>query len=241
MAFFSLTVRHFFYWPERIELDGIKVIVRKSPLSRTLRRRLMRGLYETAEREMVRIFVKPGDQILELGASIGILTCFLLRAAGSRGRVVSLEADATLGQYFENQLHVNGFRAHLIHALCCPIWKQPVPEKLRTQVFLPSKNSLAGRMGKSEARHVAVPWVTAEEACHETGLEPTVLVADIEGTEAVWAEQSPQFPESLRTIIVELHPHLIGIETAGKVVEAVLKEGYHVRGLRNNVVTFQKS
>ena len=82
-------------WPGQIEIDGVQIPVKTSPLSPQMRRRLMKGLYETAERELVHAFIRPGDHILEIGASIGILTCFLSQKAGNQARIVSVEPNAS--------------------------------------------------------------------------------------------------------------------------------------------------
>lgn len=240
MNLFLTRIPLFPIWPEQIEIDGVNIPLNKSPLSPQMRRRLMKGLYETAERELGRIFIRPGDQILEIGASIGIVTCILARSAGDHGRIVSVEPDVSLRPHFERQLDLNGIRVELLQVLCCPVWKQPVPETLRSRSFLPSMNNLSGRVVNANSADTETRWITAEEICFKTGLEPTAMVVDIEGTEAVWAEYSPNCPASLRTIIIEVHPHLIGVQQAGKVIQSVIQEGFRVAGIRNNVFAFQR-
>lgn len=200
----------------------------------------MKGLYETAERELVQAFIRPGDQILEIGASIGIVTCFLAHRAGDNATIVSVEPDASLRPYFERQLRLNGIRAELLHALCCPLWNQSIPQGLASRHFVPDRDNLCGGVAASDEAQMSVRWITAESACSETGLQPSALVVDVEGTESVWTDHPPNFPESLSTVILEVHPHLIGIKLAGKVVQAVVGEGFQVAGIRNNVFAFQR-
>lgn len=227
-------------WPEQIEIDGVQIPVKTSPLSPQMRRRLMKGLYETAERELVDAFIRPGDHILEIGASIGILTCFLSHKAGDQARIVSVEPDATLLPHFQRQLRLNGIQADLLQALCCPLWNQPVPKTLSSRNFMPHQDNLSGTVASSDEGPTSVRWITAETACTETDLKPTALVVDIEGTEAVWTDHPPRFPESLRTVILETHPTLVGVQIAGRVVQAVVEEGFRVAGMRNNVFAFQR-
>lgn len=231
------------FWPKQIDVDGVKILIRGSPLSHRMRRRLIaRGMYETAERELIQAFVRPGDQILEIGGSIGIVTCFLANAAGKTGRVVSIEADGSLRVHFERQLALNGYRVDLINALCCPVWNQPVPEELRSLRFKRSKNNLLGRTASPGEGGIDVRWITAERACLESGLEPTAVVIDVEGTEAVWIDHSPQFPRSVRTVILDLEvdPGLAGAKRAAGVVQAVSEEGFRVTGIRANVYAFER-
>ena len=241
MKLFLTRIPLFPLWPEQIEIDGVKIPIKDSPLNPQMRRRLLKGLYETAERELVKKFILPGEQILEIGASIGIVTCFLANCSGDGGKIVSIDSDVSLRPYYERQLLLNGVKAKLLHTLCCPLWKQPIPESLASQGFLPSQNNLSGRITKRGNLESNVRWITAEAACSETGLEPTALVVDIEGTEAVWAEHPPHFPASLRRVIMEVHPHLIGVQTAGRVVQAVVNEGFQVVGIRSNVLAFERA
>ena len=92
-----------------------------------------------------------------------------------------------------------------------------------------------------QSRCRSIRWITVEVACSETRLEPTVLIVDIEGSEIVWIERSPQFPKSVRTIIFDLHPDLIGVKQAGRVVQAVVDEGFHLAGIRNRGFAFQST
>ncbi len=229
----------FISFPKQVEIDGVRVPVRDIPLSRKMKRRLMKGLYETAERKIIKRFIHPGDKILEVGASIGIVTCFLSQAANG-ARIVSIEPDARLKVHFDRQIELNGATVELINAACCPIWRQSVPESVSSQAFLPSHDPLTGRAMGSTPGTVPVRWITAEQACADTGLEPTALVVDVEGAEAIWAELPPSFPESIRMILVEIHPEIINIEVAGKVVQAVLDEGFRVSGVRGNVFAFER-
>ena len=108
-------------WPERVDLDGVAVLLRDTPLIARSWRRLLRGHYETAERELVKCFIRPGDQVLELGASIGVVTCFIARATTPSGRVVCVEADERLQPSFKRQLEANHLRAEWVCALGCPL------------------------------------------------------------------------------------------------------------------------
>ena len=195
--------------PEQVELDGIKVLLKKSPLYPRIRL-LKCGSYEKSERDLTRQFIEPGEQILDLGASVGIVTCFLGRQAGPTGRVVCVEADTRLKASFEAYLALNGVRAVWINALCCPLWRDQVPAHIAQQSFQRSEQTLSGRAVLGPTTGESPPWLTALAICQQTELEPTALMVDIEGTEAVWAEYSPNFPDSIRLVIAEFHPRLIG-------------------------------
>ncbi|HSG28674.1 MAG TPA: FkbM family methyltransferase [Candidatus Krumholzibacterium sp.] len=206
-----------------------------------MRRRLFRGLYETAERDLVKRFVRPGDSILEIGASIGILTCFLAKSAGEQGRIVCVEPNVALKPHFDRQLRLNGITAELVNVLCCPLWGEAVPSEFASQTFQPSPDSLSGRMGSASGNGIAVPWKTASAICMERNLEPSVVIVDVEGTEKVWTRCPPGFPPSVRAVIVEFHPKITGPDVAGGAIQAIVNSGFAITGMAGTVMAFQRT
>jgi FkbM family methyltransferase len=224
-----------------VQLDGVQVPLRTLPLDPRTRRRLMRGSYEPSERDLVKQFVQSGDQILELGASVGIVSCFLSKQAGKSGRLVCVEADVRLKEPFQRQLGLNGIDADWINALCCPIWRNAVPETIARQTFQCSDKTLSGRATTAASASGGPPWLTAAKICEQTGLAPTVLVVDIEGSEAVWVEHAPRIPATVRAIIAEFHPRLTGSRIAGQATQAILDEGFCVAGMHQTVLAFTRN
>jgi FkbM family methyltransferase len=223
-------------WPKFAVVDGVRVPIRDSPLSPGTRRHLMRGGYETAERQLVAQLLHKGDQVLELGASIGIVSSILWKKAGPWGRVLSVEANPALRPHFERQMAANDLHGEWVEALCCPVWGELIPDSVRMQGFLASRDNLAGAAGDIPAKgEPGSTWRTAEAICSQYRIEPTAMVIDLEGSEAVWCTVAPGFPQSVRTIIVEVHPRLIGAARAGACVQAVIEEGFRIVAIYGTV------
>ncbi len=215
-------------------LDGVRVPIRGSALSSKMRRHLMRGGYEGAERKILSRLIREGDEVIELGASLGIVTTLLARRVGGLGKVVAVEPNVLLRPHFERQLAFNKKSAILVQALGCPVWDDCVPEEIRSQRFTPAENSLSGRAeGKAGAE---VPWLTLKEIAARAGIvAPTAVVVDVEGGEQIWCDLAPSFPNSVKTIIVEVHPHLIGGDKAARCVQALLREGFELAEFNGTV------
>lgn len=226
--------------PDLVDVDGIKVRVNDLPTSRRIRRHLRRGDYENAEREMVKKLLKPGDQVLELGASLGVVACFIGRQTNPGGRLVSVEPNVDLKRFFERQLELNGCQSTWINALCCPIWENELPSLTALKVYFPSDDNRLGRAGPSAKGGRDIPWETAEAVCHDCSLEPNAVVMDIEGAEEVWTKLPPCFPPSVRVVIAEFHHQLYGIETSAKAAQAVVDEGFRMVGYQHNVIAFER-
>jgi FkbM family methyltransferase len=199
----------------------------------------MRGGYEVAERTIVSRMVSEGDIVLELGASVGVLTSLLLLKVGGRGKVVAVEPNRHLHHHFERQLACNGVSADLVSALACPIWDGCVPSEFYLQTFSPCDDSLSGRASTECGE--AVPWVTLKGLTEQVGIEnPTTLVVDVEGSERVWCDFAPNFPASVKTVIVEVHPRIIGEESAAQCLVALMKEGFVLHMVSGSVFGFKR-
>lgn len=231
-------------WPEYADLEGIRVPLRDSPLPPRLRRHLMRGCYETDERRLVQEFVRPGDQVIEVGASSGVVTSFLWRQVGREGRVVSVEGNASLRPFFDRVLAANDFKGDWVEAIAFPVWTREAPGGFHTRGFSPTLNPLGSRVSfesMESSPSAAGPEVkTLQQIAELRGIHPTVLVADIEGTEGVWCGMPPALPESVKTVIIEIHPRIIGITAAGGTMQALIDEGFRIGGVSGEVIAFAR-
>jgi FkbM family methyltransferase len=221
-------------------LDGVKVPLKASPLSHKMRRHLMRGGYERAERRVVAELVGEGAKVIELGSSLGILTSLLKRKVGPSGKVVAVEANRALAEHFSRQLAANGMTTPLVHALGYPLWEAQIPASVRKRKFAAQENNLSGRAG-SDREGTEVPWRTLKEISTEAELpDPDVLVVDVEGGETAWCTHPPDFPASVSVLIVEIHPHLIGERRAGECVQAILDAGFRIDAISATVFGFRR-
>lgn len=230
-------------FPERFEVDGVLLPLKQMPLDRRSKRRILRGGYETAERKLVAQFVHPGDQVLEFGASLGVVSSILAKRVGAQGRVVSLEPDESLRPAFDYQMEINQLEVKCISALGCPIWSESVPAEWKAKSFTNQGHSLSGRAETSsdDAGKDDSQWKTAFQICRDEAFQPNVLIIDIEGAETVWCEHAPKFPAHVERLIVEFHPEINGEDIAGQAVQAVINEGFEVVGFSRTVLAFQRA
>jgi len=88
-----------FVWPKSVLIDGARIAIRNAPYSFGVKRVLKRGEYELEERGLLSNILQPGDVVVEMGGSIGILTAIIAARVGSSGFVTSVEASAKLTTY----------------------------------------------------------------------------------------------------------------------------------------------
>ena len=64
---------------------------------------------------------------------------------------------------------------------------------------------------------------------------------DIEGSEAVWLEHPPRLPSSVKTLVVEIHPTIVGVRAAAGSIQAIIDEGFAVSGISNTVFALSRA
>lgn len=204
------------------------------------KRHLRRGDYELAERILISKLVMPGMRVLELGASLGIISSFIARRIGQTGALLCVETDKSLLSFWENNLRSNGLHDKCVNVLVCPTWGGEVPGHLKSIQFQPCHDKLSGRAETTTQGGVAVRWKTTGMLCEEHSFGSTALVVDIEGTESVWTEGDPGFPDSIRLIIAEFHPQYSGPDLAARSAQAVIDQGFRLCGYQNHVLAFSR-
>jgi FkbM family methyltransferase len=223
------------YWPESVDVDGATVRLRGTPYTFGTRWIVRNGSYERPERELLKSIIRPGMQVLELGGSIGVLTAVIAHHVGSTGRVVSVEASKSLSAYSRTWLEKLG-PVQVVNAYAFPVWK--LPAGLRVGGFSDGGASLGGRVsfdvqnGVSQAAPPAdtTPTFDLSSLCERCPLTPDAVVADVEGSEAVMLKQKPEFPASIRYVLIELHPWMYpeGEADQDRIVEAIKNEGFRL-------------
>lgn len=194
------------YWPEAVVIDGVEVAVRAAPYSVGVKRMLVRGTYEAPERSLVRRAIRSGDVVVEFGGSIGILAAVMSEIVGPKGQVVSIEASERLCSYSRTWLAPN---VNVIAGFGFPL--EQVPTGMRVNAFCDDRGSLGGRLAYDLGGDPETPdsdiWDVGRVAV-ATGVEPTVLVVDIEGSELTLGDARASIRPQIRELIIELHPHL---------------------------------
>ena len=79
--------------------------------------RLLLGTYEPEQSGLFRTHIRPGDQILDIGAAAGYYTLLSARLVGDSGRVVSFEPDPNNLKFLRSHVEQNG----LSHVTVLPI------------------------------------------------------------------------------------------------------------------------
>lgn len=218
-----------FIWPTNVILDGVSIPVRGRPYSYGTKWLLKQGGYELEERTLLSSILKPGMQVLEMGSSIGILTAIMAEKIGPTGKLVAVEASATLTKHSAAWLSVYP-QVTIVTGYAFPVW-QAGP------IYIEGFSGVRGSLGGTVAFSRPVGGATTQPGvydiatlCAQYQLSPQVLVVDVEGSERILLEQPPQLPASIQYVLIELHPGLYpnGRADADALLKILAIEGFAV-------------
>jgi FkbM family methyltransferase len=228
-------------WPRHVLLDGVSIPVRGMPFSFGVKRILCDGTYENSERVLLNRVIRENDVVLEFGGSIGILATIAADKVGRAGMVISVEAADRLASQTAARL-ANRANVQILAGLGFPVAE--APERCRQSVFRDTGNSLGGRICSEETidpNSTPHQIYDINRIMREYGVQPRILLVDIEGAESVVLEPLATIPSCIVHIIIELHPGLYGRATEQSIVEAICRFGYVVAEEVRHVYLFTRS
>lgn len=181
---------------------GMRIDTRSPEVSDYARGQLLWGLYEGAECRMVRRHLRPRPWLVDLGASLGVLTSYAARMMGDVD-VLFVEANPRLLPLAQRNLARNAPRAR-VH----PVHGAVAYGTSATHVHFESTTEhTAARLAtdRSQPPAFSAPVVRLGDLLEGRGIDDFVLLMDIEGAEAGLLYEDPDSLNSCRQLIVELH------------------------------------
>jgi len=229
-----------FFFPKIVILNGAKINVRNSGYTFGVKWAICRNTYEINERILLEEALKTGDHVLEMGASVGIVSRVILSKIGSAGVLKSIEASESVFKQ-TNRAMSNLTNFHLIHGLGFPVSKIN-EEKYSRHSFNFDGSTLGGHLDfKSEIADPKnfIPVYDISSLIDES-FNPSVLVLDIEGSEIVLLDMELTIPNSIIHIIIELHEFMYGSKLKNAIIERLVSLNYEVVKELNDVFWLRK-
>lgn len=189
--------------------------------SRSLRGKFVADTYELAERTLVAKHLRADARVLELGGSLGIVSCHVNRRLANPKAHVVLEPNADLIAWLKGNRDANG---------CSFAIEDKIVGLGGTAYLTKSSNSDSGQVTAEGADDGAdaietITWQALEGKC---GLRFDTLVADIEGSEYDLLMNFTPHIYALRTIIIEMHPRIIGEAKQRQIDDLLRAGGFHL-------------
>lgn len=199
--------------PDRVRIHGVRLDL-SSGISDPIRKQIYAERYERGEARCLLARLEPGDRVFEIGGGIGFISTLAARIVGSEA-VHTYEANPELLPLIRHTYEINGVAPRLVHAM--------VSEGEGTAEFYlePDFWASSSTQLSDESRRTEVPLLDVNREIAKTG--PTMVVLDIEGAEL---ELVPKIDwEPVPSVLIELHPHVIGADGAARVVAHLESRG----------------
>ncbi|MCV2894524.1 FkbM family methyltransferase [Lentibacter sp. XHP0401] len=185
---------------ESFEINGVTLVCPEAQLTEKIRSKLASGEYEGSEARAVKMRVKAGHRVLELGAGLGYIGALAAQIVGA-SHVTSVEANPDMiGAITANYARNGAGGIDLRHgAAVGQDYEGDTLAFARAKQFWASRIAGAGDTG---AGVVEVPALRIDALLGE--VKPNFVIMDIEGAEQyLFAAKWPRF---VKHVVIELHP-----------------------------------
>jgi FkbM family methyltransferase len=166
---------------------------------------LLTGQYEPMVQEAFRRTVRPGDVVLDIGASIGMLSLLAARLAGPSGQVIAFEPQRESADVIEAHARLNGFRTLRVIQAAAGSHAGETEMVVTTDPAWTITNSIGDH--PLAVRRERVRLVAVDDLVRDGEIPPPrVVKIDVEGSELdVLSGMSRTLTELRPTLIAEMH------------------------------------
>jgi FkbM family methyltransferase len=164
--------------------------------------------YESAEIRFVERYLSARRDVVELGSSLGVVSCHVKRRIGPARRLICVEANPALVPVIVRNLKLNGLhqKVQVVNRAICY-------NELRWG-FVPGLVTTDGRLKTGDqANRVPVGSTTLTALLREFGIHEYALVCDIEGAELEILRRDSEAFRNCHEMIIEMHKVDEGAET----------------------------
>jgi len=213
-------------------LEGCRF--RVSDLQDNVRVPLLMNEYEREEREAVKRFLDPGLPVIELGGSLGVVSCVINKRLDHPERHVVVEADPDLIPKLAANRELNACKFEILN--CALAYDTD------EMVFATSHDTRGGGIYVKGTRHVTVKTVTLDKLSRERGFGLFTLVCDIEGSEVDMVEREKDLlAAAVGTLILETHPKVTGAARTASMLSDLRNLGFEIMNENSGTLVFKNT
>lgn len=221
---------------DRVPNWGCRIDTSSPRVSPTAKASLFWRVYEGAEIRFLREHLRCDLDVIEVGSSIGVVSCHIRRRLESGRKLVAVEADPELAKVAVTNLEDNGGPADFEVVNCA------IAYGCETVRFATSASNVSGKIaGEGASDVIEVRATTMRQLVGDHDLGDFAWVADIEGAEAqVLAGDGDIIKEKCRQILIELHPTVLDGHalTVDDLVDRIRDLGFRIRAKHGPVMVF---
>ncbi|MBG6174942.1 FkbM family methyltransferase [Labrenzia sp. EL_208] len=212
-----------------ITIDGIKLNTDPDFVPKGIRKLLLEKNYESQEVELVHEAITKEDSVLEIGAGIGFVGIACAKICGS-DEILSYEPNPKMKSVIEANYALNGMRPNLRSKV--------VATEIGELEFFFSESVLSSSLvDRQQGEPTRVEADAISGVVEE--FRPSAIVMDAEGAE-IELLRSCDLGE-VGTIVVELHPHIVGATAIEELRAYLLEQGFVEKRVLGKCSLFQRN
>lgn len=227
------------FYSDRIPVDGLRIRTNNPHIRNVVKASLYWGIYESGERRFLKRYLTGDHDVVELGGSIGVVSCSIARQLKPGRRLVVVEADPNLAGVVKENLEENGYTdAHVVNAAID--YAHPEQQKV---CFSRGKMSNGGKLATTDSPSdgLAIDRMTLAELSDKFEFDKFDLVCDIEGAEAGLLEPTSKLVDRCIMIVIELHRTTWNgrEKTVNEMIDSIQNFGYQLIDSHGPVCVFR--
>ena len=207
-----------------VHVDGLRFNVDHPAITRGVKALFVLNRYETPEREALRTCIDPTLPVIELGASIGVISCLTNKKLLHPLKHVVVEANPDLIPLLESNRERNG--------CCFTVLNAAVFYSAEEVEFLISDSILASSATRMDgrfriSRRERIPTISLQNILDKFGFTECTLICDIECGEVELVHQEIEtIKKHVSTILMEIHNTTLDQQTVDSVVRTLNVAGF---------------
>lgn len=168
------------------------------------RARIYLGIYEKDESRLVKEFLSPAIDTIELGCGVGVVSSWVCGKLAPETRYVGVEGNPELVGTAER--NIQRFPATALRKIEHGVVSGTYEEGRHQNFYItPGNFHMSSSLRDGERVEVSVPEISLSELLHRHDYSDYQLVSDIEGAEMEILRHDSKALENCQRIIIELH------------------------------------
>jgi len=226
-------------WTERLgnrtSVDGVAIQLDNPLVSTYFKGMMVLGWYEKYERSIIQKYLPTNEPVIELGASIGVVSCIVNSRLTRPEQHVVVEANPALIPTLKKNRELNRCHFTIIEAA--------LGYGSDSITFFSNGLSLLGSIYYGGGQKMEVPTKTLQAIAENAGFRRFTLVSDIEGSEIGLIEHEMDFiREHVGLILMETHDDTpYGEEGVKLVVDNLTANGFEIVDSTHNNYCFRNT
>jgi FkbM family methyltransferase len=189
-------------WAERLGnrtyVDDLSIYLDNPLLPVYFKGILVLDKYEKDERQVIKEYLPEGEPVIELGGSIGVVSCMVNRRLKAPDKHIVVEANPVVVPTLKKNRDANDCQFAIIEAA--------VGYGSETVTFFSNGLSLCGSIYLGGGEKWEVPTTTLQSIAEKAGFDRFTLICDIEGSEIGMVEHEMDFiREHVGLLLMETH------------------------------------